>query len=306
MEPTTQVRIASISKIFTAVVVLQLVEEGRLTLDMPLSTWFPGLVPHGDQTTVQRLLNHTTGLYDYLEDKTYLNRAFQQPDYHWPPEQLVAYAATHASAFLPGTPNAWDYSSTNYVILGMIVERVTGHSLAAEIRQRILEPLDLTQTFFSPDEQVAGIQARGYRWTIDQTNISLSFAFATASIVSTVSDVQRFGDALFGGQLLKPETLQLMLTFQNGKGQYAMPALEYGLGVMRNRLPVSNDAQGHVRPIEVSRVMGHTGGFGGFRTVLWHAPESGITIALAMNQGATDPNILATRTFNAILVSQGR
>ncbi|HWQ14037.1 MAG TPA: serine hydrolase domain-containing protein [Roseiflexaceae bacterium] len=306
MTPATQVRIASISKVFTAVVVMQLVEEGRLDLDAPIATWYPGLVPYGDAITVRALLNHTAGLYDYLEDKHFLARAFQAPEYRWPPEELVAYAAQQQPVFLPGTQDAWDYSSTNYVLLGMIVEQVTGNPLAYEMRQRVLIPAGLRHTYFPPDEAVEGVQARGYRHERDQTNISLSFAYATANMVSTVGDVQRFGEALFGGRLLRPETLEMMLTFENGKGQYNMPALEYGLGVMRNVLPVGPDASGRARPAAASTVLGHIGGFGGFRSALWHAPESGITIALGVNQGATDPNILATRVFDAILAAQGR
>jgi hypothetical protein len=84
-----------------------------------------------------------------------------------------------------------------------------------------------------------------------------------------------------------------------------MPSLEYGLGVMRNQLAVGPDALGRERPAGVSSVIGHTGGFGGFRSVLWHAPDSGVTIALGENQGATDPNILATRVLDAVLRSQG-
>jgi D-alanyl-D-alanine carboxypeptidase len=306
MQTSTHVRIASISKVFTAVVVLQLVEEGRLDLDTPVSAWFPQLVPNADAVTVRRLLNHTTGLYDYLEDKHYLGQAFQAPDYEWSPEELVAYAALQPPLFLPGAPNAWDYSSTNYVILGMVVEQVAGRPLAEEMRARIIDPLELRNTFFAPDEPVPGEMARGYRFGYDFTDLSLSFAFATANMVSTTDDVRRFGEALFGGQLLKPETMAAMYAFENGKGQYHMPALEYGLGVMRNRLPVGPDAAGQVRPPGASTVMGHTGGFGGFRTALWHAPEGNITIALAMNQGGTDPNILATQVFEAVLRAQGR
>ena len=299
MESTTEVRIASISKVFTAVVVLQLIEEGRLSLDTPLSTWYPQIVPNADRITVRNLLQHTTGLYDYLEDKHFLSELFQMPTYVWPPSELVAYAAARPSAFEPGAKGAWDYSSTNYVILGMIVERVTGNTLAHEMRERIFTPLGLEHTFFPPDDTVQGAAARGYRQLVDQTNISLSFAFATANLVSTADDVRRFGVALFGGKLLKPETMEQMFTFKNGKGQYNMPMLEYGLGVMRNQLDIRAGAPGHIRKATCT-VLGHTGGFGGFRSALWHEPESGITIALGMNQGATDPNILAARVFKAI------
>jgi CubicO group peptidase (beta-lactamase class C family) len=305
MSPDTRVRIASISKVFTAVVVLQLVEEGRLELDAPLATWYPDLVPYADTITVRRLLNHTTGLHDYLEDGEMITRAYQLPDYHWPPGELAAYSGQRGFLFAPGTPGAWDYSSTNYVILGMVVEAVTGNSLAREMRTRIFEPLGLASTYFSPDEEVAGVYARGYRNDSDVTDVSLSFAYATANLVSTASDVARFGDALFNGLLLRPETMELMFVFEDGKGQYKMPFLEYGLGVMRNRLPVGPDALGAKRPDGASVVIGHTGGFGGFRSVLWYAPDSGITIALGENQGATDPNILATRVLDAVLRARG-
>jgi len=130
--------------------------------------------------------------------------------------------------------------------------------------------------------------------------------FATANIVSTADDVRRFAEALFEGRLLEPETLALMEQFVGGKGQYNMPRLEYGLGVMRNQLPVGSAANGRPRPAAASTVMGHIGGFGGFRSAVWFAPESGITIALGVNQAATDPNTLATRVFDAILTHQGR
>ena len=136
--------------------------------------------------------------------------------------------------------------------------------------------------------------------------MAMSFAFATANIVSTPRDVQRFAQALFTGELLQPATLETMLTFVSGKGQYKMPALEYGLGVMRNRLQVGPDAGGLERPAAASTVLGHIGGFGGFRSAVWFAPESGISIALGVDQAATDPNILATKVFDAILTHQGR
>jgi D-alanyl-D-alanine carboxypeptidase len=306
MTPETRVRIASITKVFTAVVVLQLVEEGQLDLETPLSTWYPALVPHAEHITVRRLLNHTTGLFDYLEDRSILGKAYQVPNYSWLPGELAAYAGERGFLFAPGTPDAWDYSSTNYVILGMVVEAVTGSPLSQEMRRRIFEPLGLTSTYFVPDDQVEDFSSRGHLKTSDVTDVSLSFAYATANIVSTAGDVARFGDALFGGKLLRPETMEQMFTFQNCKGQYNMPALEYGLGVMRNRLPVGPDAQGTPRPADTSSVLGHTGGFGGFRSVLWHAPESGVTIALGENQAATDPNILATRVLDAVLRAQGR
>jgi D-alanyl-D-alanine carboxypeptidase len=290
--PDTRMRIASISKTFTAVTVLQLAEEGVINLDAPMSTWLPGLVPAADQITVRNLLQHTTGLYDFLEDGSYVGQAYQNGRV-FEPEELVAYAARFPGAFAPGAPNSWDYSSTNYVILGMIVEAATGEPLEAQMRARIFTPLGLEGTFFVPREEISGTQARGYSRTTDQTGVAMSFGYATANIVSTASDVQRFMDALFAGELINADSLAQMTTFVDGKGQYNMPQLAYGLGVMRNRLPGGTDEQ--------STVYGHIGGFGGFRSATWHAPASGITIALGVNQAAMDPNTLAASVWEVLL-----
>lgn len=306
MQSDTRVRVASISKIFTAVVMLQLAEEGQIDLAAPVALFFPDLVPNGDTMTVRHLLNHTSGLYDYLEDPRFGQQPYIYPDRVFEPREMVAYAAQFPSAFAPGTPGFWDYSSTNYVILGMIIEQVTGTPLNQVMQQRIFIPLGLTNTFFAPADPVDGVLASGYSNAADLTNTSMSFVFATANIVSTVDDIRRFAVALFGGELLEPETLALMQTFENGNGSYNMPELEYGLGIMRNRLPISPGPDGQARPTEVSRVLGHIGGFGGFRSAVWYAPENGITISLAVNQFATDPNRLATQAFDAVLTQQGR
>ncbi|PLS78136.1 MAG: hypothetical protein CYG59_19780 [Chloroflexi bacterium] len=306
MEPHTNVRIASISKIFTAVVVLQLAEAGVIDLDAPLARYVPNLVPNDNVITVRNLLNHTSGLYDYLEDRNFQAQAYERPERVIPPTELVTYATRFAPAFPPASANNWDYSSTNFVLLGMVVEAATGNSLAQEMRQRIFAPLGLKQTYFPSDEQVPPTAARGYRGNIDQTDVAMSFAFATANVVSTADEVRRFAEALVNGKLLQPAMLEQMFTFVNGKGQYNMPALEYGLGIMRNQLPVGPGPNGAARPPAASTVVGHIGGFAGFRSAVWSTPGGEIIIALGVNQGATDPNLLATRVFDAILTHQGR
>jgi peptidoglycan/LPS O-acetylase OafA/YrhL/CubicO group peptidase (beta-lactamase class C family) len=306
MTPETRMRIASISKMFTSVVVLQLAEEGRLSLDAPLSTWFPDLVPNAEAITVRMLLSHTSGLYDYLEDSKFTSQAYADPERIWKPEELVAYAAEQRTSFAPGAADRWDYSSTNYVILGMIVEKVTGQTLAEAAHERILEPLQLRATYFTPDDPVEGPQSSGYSRARNQSQVAMSYTFATASIVSVPGDLLRFGQALFGGELLEPATMDQMLQLHDGKGSYNMPALQYGLGVMQNVLPVGNAADGAARPDEASLVLGHIGGFGGFRSALWHSPSSGITVALGVNQASTDPNTLATEVWDAVLRAQER
>jgi peptidoglycan/LPS O-acetylase OafA/YrhL/CubicO group peptidase (beta-lactamase class C family) len=299
MAPETRVRTASISKIFTAVVVLQLVEEGVLALDAPVSTWLPGMLPR-DDITVAQLLQHTSGLYDYLEDRNFVNRAYRSAR-PFAPREMVEYAVQFPLSAKPGAAGSWDYSSTNYVLLGMIVEQATGNTLAEELRSRIITPLALSGTFVTPDEAVEGPASRGYSKTTDQTNAPMSIVFGTAGIVSTADDMRRFANALFGGELLEAQTMVQMQTFVSGKGQYNMPELEYGLGLMRSRLPVGKGLDGVAHPQEASRVLGHIGGFGGFRAALWYGEDNGIIVALGMNQAATDPNILATRVWDTIL-----
>jgi D-alanyl-D-alanine carboxypeptidase len=208
----------------------------------------------------------------------------------------VAYAAQFPPLFEAGEAGAWDYSNTNYVVLGMLVEQATGRTLAQELRARVIEPLELEATYVLPEERVAGPQARGYSKGTDQTEVAMSFTYGAANIVTTVGDLQTFGGALLSAELLEPETMALMEQFVDGKGQYDMPELEYGLGLMRSRL-----ALGDGLPAEAGRVVGHIGGFGGFRAALWYAPASGALVTLGMNQAAIDPNELAAQALDAVL-----
>ncbi|NJN18348.1 MAG: beta-lactamase family protein, partial [Oscillochloris sp.] len=303
MAPDTPVRIASVSKMFTAVVVLQLVEEGRLTLDDPIATWMPDRVPGGDRITVRQLLQHTAGLYDYLEDRRLIGEMQGDPNYEWQPQDLVDYAAR----FPQRAGGRWDYSSTHYVILGMLVEHVTGQPLAQHVRQRIFDPLGMDQAAFLPQEPVPPRLAHGYSYQEDITMSSMSFAFATANLAMTTGDLERFGRALFAGALLRPESRDLMLgRFVSGRGQYGMPDLEYGLGVMRNRLAIDPTANGAQRPINANLVLGHIGGYGGFRSAIWYASESGVVVTVGFNQAQADPNDLAAAALDRVLVGMNR
>jgi D-alanyl-D-alanine carboxypeptidase len=301
MQPETRVPIGSLSKLFTAVVVLQLVEEGRISLDDPIAAHLPGLLPAGEAITIRMLLQHTSGVYDYLEDRRFVARAYANPSQVWAPTELVAYANEFPQRFVPGTPGGWDYSSTNYVVLGLLIEQVTGNQLAAELDRRIFTPLGLEQTFSTPPDRVDGPQARGYSRDIAQPALSLSFAFGTANIVTTVADMQRFGAALFGGELLAPELLAEMQRFVDGKGRYAMPELQYGLGLMANQLQLGPGPDGQARSLEDGYVLGHIGGVNGFRAAIWYAPERDLLLVVGMNQGSTDPNELASRVLETLL-----
>ncbi len=306
MEVDTLAHIASITKMFTSVVVLQLVEEGKLDLDAPVSIWLPDVVRLADVTTVRQLLSHTSGIYDYLEDPQFYLQAYGNPDRNWTPAELVLMADQFGPAFKPGAEGMWKYSSTNYVILGMLVEQVTGRTLAEEMRQRIFDPLKLRHTFFAPDEAFQGTLAQGYIDASDQADVSMTFVFGTGNLISTASDLRRFAEALFDGQLLPAESLALMTAAVDTGGAYAMPELQYGLGLMQARLNVGAGPHGAQRPDEISTVLGHIGGIAGFRSAVWWVPESKIAIALSLNQADIDLNLLARDALDVILAWQGR
>src|SRR5438445_4297375 len=132
-------RVGSITKTLVATVALQLVAERKLSLADTVERWLPGVVPNGKRITVRRLLNHTSGLFDYGGDRKFVPEAFRHPLKAWAPRQIVAIATAHKPRFAPGA--GWSYSDTNYYVLGLIVEAATGHSLASELRRRLVVPL---------------------------------------------------------------------------------------------------------------------------------------------------------------------
>ena len=141
-------RVGSITKTFVAVVVLQLVSEHRLALADSVERWLPGLVPDGGRITVRQLLAHRSGLADYADNPDFVRRTVAQPRRRWKPRELVAVALAEGRVARPG--GRYAYASTNYVLLGMVVERATGKSLGRQLRRRIFAPLGLKDTSFAP------------------------------------------------------------------------------------------------------------------------------------------------------------
>jgi D-alanyl-D-alanine carboxypeptidase len=164
MRVTDRFRVASITKTFVAAVALQLVGEGRMSLDDTVERWVPGLVPGGAGITVRQLLNHTSGLFDYIDDgdDTILKPYLRGDVTHvTTPRQIVAVATSHPLHFAPGTKHK--YSNTNYIVLGLLVEAVTGDSLTAELGRRIFQPLGLRATSFDATaSRITGRHAHGY------------------------------------------------------------------------------------------------------------------------------------------------
>lgn len=293
LESGARVRVASVTKTFVAVVALQLVQEGWLLLDHSVAHWLPGLVPGGEQITVRELLGHRSGLPDYLTDE-FVARARRQPERVWTPAELVAEALRRPRRFAPGAPGRWAYSNTNYILLGMIVERVTGNPLERELRQRVIEPLGLAGTALAPPTASSDGLAHGYVGGDDYTALNMSVAWAAGGLTSTAGDLGRFAAALMDGALLRPDTLAVMLDCGGTGGAWGIADLAYGLGVMRRTLPAAG-----LDPAQ-RLALGHTGALGGYRSAVWRFPASGVTVVALMTSYEADPNRLVARALETL------
>jgi D-alanyl-D-alanine carboxypeptidase len=261
-------RIGSITKSFVATVMLQLVGEGKVALDDSVEHWLPGLVPNGRSVTVRQLLQHTSGLYDYVDDSAFRTAVLANPLRVWTPVQLVRVAMSHRPLFAPG--RRWSYSNTNYILAGLVIQAVTHRSVADELRNRIIRPLRLHGTSFPAGPAINGPYAHGYLFyrsplVRDTSHVSPSAAWAAGAIVSTVSDVATFYRALLGGRLLRPALLaEMERTVNTGTGD------GYGLGLLQLRT-------------ECGRVLGHDGDFPGYASEAFTSSNGQRQLILFMN-----------------------
>ena len=174
MNARNHFKIASLTKTYTATVVLQLVGEGKLHLSDSVEQWLPGLVPNGKHITLRQLLNHVSGLADFESDPRYLKPYLSgNLGFYWAPRQLVKIAVSHKPLFPPGVTKHTSYSNTNYVLLGLVVEAATHHSIGAELRNRIFRPCNWTQAATrrgspvcrAPTHMATWLSASRRRWT---------------------------------------------------------------------------------------------------------------------------------------------
>lgn len=236
-------RAGSVTKTFLATVVLQLVEEGQLGLDDRLADLLPqtaGVVPGADRITVRQLLTHTSGLGDFMSDlplrppSAFLAVRWKT----WDPWELIKLASAHPTT----EPGTYKYSNAGYLLLGMLVERATGHSYGTEIRHRVINRLGLQGTSMpGTDPFIHGPHPHGYLPVDDQpvdlTVMNPSVFGAAGELVSTTSDLNRFFAALLQGQLVRRDLLELMKT---------PPANStYGLGLRKRTLSCGVTAYGN-------------------------------------------------------------
>ncbi len=274
MRPRDKVHVGSVTKTFVSVVVLQLVAEHRILLNDSVEKWLPGSVHgHGyDPTriTVRELLQQTSGLHDYVEGITDIG----QLERVWQPQELVD------AALAQGPPiSGWYYSNTNYVLLGMIIEKATGHRLDAELERRIFGPLRLRDTSFPIDDPaMRRPYAHGYWGQFGDvtTTVNPSGAWAAGAITSTVDDTARFYQALISGRLLPPAQLREMQNVIPVDDPTVFYQPRYGLGIYRFQLPCGT-------------AWGHDGGYpGGFKTWTYTSPDASRQVVIVWNDFGLD------------------
>jgi D-alanyl-D-alanine carboxypeptidase len=264
MSTSDHMRIASVTKSFVATLVLQLADAKMLSLDDALDKYVPS-VPNASAITVRELLNHTSGLFDFVADPVFNAAADNNPLEKWKPDQLLSSSVLHEPYFAPGT--GYHYSNTNYVLLGMIVEKVTGHKIGEELDRRILKPLGLSNTSLSTRPALPSPSSRGYAERYgtlsDVSEMDPSMGWASSAMVSDLANLKVWSAALADGSLLSEKARQEMTTFVATD----MPNVSYGLGIMK-----------------WGNFLGHEGNAFGFSTALFHLPSSKATFVVLLNR----------------------
>ena len=251
LTPDSALVIGSVTKTYVAATVLELVEEGRIGLDDSVRDYLPKVTSVSPDITIRELLDHTSGLADVFNDTT--RRGLEDhPEHPWTTDEVLG--SLHAPWYDPGV--GWAYANTNYYLLGMVVERVTGHDLADEMAGRLFAPLGLHATrMLSPTDPSSPLAPA---WT--------TIFWSSGAMSATAADLARWGDALYGGRVLDRSTGAAMLKFNKD---------DYGLGVQRLDMAGTSG-------------YGHTGLLNTYTTLLFHLPKQNVTLALLVNRSDVD------------------
>ena len=241
-------RIGSVTKVFTAVVVLQLVAEHRIELDGAVQEYLPGLLPQGYPTvTVRQLLDHTSGLPSPVLDDESVEYQVEHRFDSWTPQQYVDEAFKEKPEAAPGSQQ--HYRNIGYIIAGMLIEKTTGNSYEDEVRDRLIRPLRLTGTSAPGDDpDIRGAHVHGYQVMSDGTlrdvtRWNQSFGWAASAIISTTRDLDTFTAALLGGRLLPPE-IQRELFVVPAVPDISGKAASYSVALQRFQLPGAGEIWG--------------------------------------------------------------
>lgn len=279
MSTNLRMRIGSVSKTFTGTALLQLVDQGKVRLDSPISTYIAG-VPHGNEITIRELAEMRSGLVDYFNNDVWVRAWLDHPRRGWTPRQLLAYSFSKPLRFAPGT--SYDYSNPNFVLLGLVVQKVSHQPLGTYIRQHILKPERLTHTSFPAGAVFPSPHAQGYTdiecvtlgracgTTVNATSWNLSPGWAAGSMVSTLGDLHRWARDVAIGTLLTRGTQKQRLRFMPDPG---LRHVGYGLALQ-----------------SVNGWIGHNGDWPGYQSLSIYLPSQQATVVGLVNTNASSPH----------------
>ncbi|MFV8182113.1 beta-lactamase family protein [Streptomyces spinosirectus] len=281
------VRIGSETKTFTATALLQLVDQHRVRLDDPISRYISG-VPNGRRITLRHLLEMRSGLFPYTSDPDFVQALLSDPQRSYTPRELLAYGFKHANTFAPGAQ--FEYSNTNFVLLGLVIEKVTGHRFGDVIDAQVLRPSGLRHTLLPRGAQFPQPHPHGYTnqtldgSVADATNWNPSWAWAAGAMISNLHDLRRWAEIVATGKLLSPRTqAQRLQTLPTG-----FPGTDYGLGIF-----------------ETNGWIGHNGSIPGYETVTVYLPSQKATMVIMINTDSTsqgqEPSTLLARAITEIV-----
>ncbi|MCL7428868.1 serine hydrolase [Streptomyces sp. YS415] len=287
MRPDLHARIGSETKTFTVTALLQLVDDGRVRLDDPIAKYIRG-VPDGRRITLRHLAEMRSGLFSYTEDDDFVQALLSDPRRPYTPRELLSYAFKHPNNAPPNT--TFEYSNTNIVLLGLVIEKVTGRHLADVIHRRVLRPAGMHRTLFPHGAEFPEPHAHGYtNQTLsgeveDATDWNPSWAWAAGAMISDLQDLRRWAPILATGKLLSPETQkQRLKTLPTGH-----PGTSYGLGIVNS-----------------GGWIGHNGSLPGYETVTVYLPSKKATLVLIMNTDVLhegqEPSSLVARAITEIV-----
>lgn len=279
--PGHLLRVGSVTKIYTATIIMKLCEEGLLSLDTTIDAWFPDL-HHGQDITVKQLLNHTSGIYNYTENWPLLLTTTFLPRKHWEPDAIYQYIIKGNPYFAPGEKHY--YSNSNYFLLGLLAEQVTGKKYGELLQDFILTPLQLQNTYILPEARPPELLITGYDRDLFPLGINkikpdnrgwASTAYAAGGIAANAADVSRFLQGLFTGRIISPAALEQMMEFEPFTDEDIPAQSGYGLGL--RRLVVEGDV-----------LIGHTGTIPGFGAAAFYCPDKDYYIAFLGNVSLLD------------------
>jgi CubicO group peptidase (beta-lactamase class C family) len=277
-QPDTKHRLGSITKQFTAMLIMQLVEQSKLKLDVPISAYLPDYPKrNGDVVTIHQLLTHSSGIPNMTSFPGFVKDISQNS---YTPLQLVNLFADSTLQFKPG--EKFDYSNSGYIVLGYIIEKVTGKTYEQVLQEKILAPLKMNNTGYDHYGPLLKNRANGYekngRNYVNAPFIDMSVPYSAGSLYSTVEDLYIWDEALYGNQLLRKENMDLLFAkhISSGRGHYG-----YGWSIVE--MPLGNTA-------ERMETVGHGGGINGFNTQITRIPSDKSFIVLLDNTGGAPLN----------------